>query len=321
MREPIIRVKWIAALAVLAISLTACPSGTGPVEGGGTETLDITVTLSVPTVLVLQDETPAPVDVTIGRTAGNPKSVTLTAAALPGGMQTQFIQPGSGSAGTVTFFASGATPAGAYTVTVQASDGGPAASQTLTVVVGIVASVGGTVDTNLGVGGRLQQVVGVGFEPDNWRSLFLPMDWETLGALGIGRMSVHTVDYIPMKANTGQASDWDFTDLDQNLFPAFGVGDHSPLFTIAQAPSFLNAHINSGSGVQFVFNDANLETFTQYCANLVRYYNTGGFDWEASTFSRPAASTSPGGRSSTSTISTACCRASTSSSTTRLCRP
>ena len=270
--------KRAAGVAALAILLTGCPSGS-PVEGGGSQTLDFSMTLAASTVLAPQDGTPAPVGVTIQRDAGNSNSITLTAAGLPAGLQAQFAQPGSGSAGTVTLVASATAPAGTYAVSIQASDGGPTTRQPLTVVVGIVATVGNTVDMEQGVGGKLQEALGVVFEPDTWRNDFLPLDWDSLEAMGTEVMSVHTVDYIPMKANTGQASDWDFTNLDANLLPALAVGDHSPQFVIVEAPPFLNSPSKDASGVQFIFNDANLQAFAQYCANLVRYYNTGGFDW------------------------------------------
>ena len=289
MNQPIVQVKRVAGAAVLALVLTGCPSSSsGPVEGGGSQTLDITLALSATKALVLQDGTPASVDVTIGRTAGNTKSVTLTATGLPGGMQAQFVQPGTGSAGRATFVASGNAPAGAYVVSIQASDGGPATSQPLTVVLGIVATVGNAVDLSSGVGGKLQQVMGVVFEPDNWRHFFLPMDWDALSAMGAPVLRVHTTDFIPMKANTGQASDWDFTSLDNNLQPALEAANRTLLFHVVVAPPFLNAPSSNASGIQFVFNDANLQTLAQYCANLVRYYNTGGFDWGGKHFQSPS---------------------------------
>jgi hypothetical protein len=208
---------------------------------------------------------------------------------LPAGMHASFVQPGTGSAGTVTIAASDSTPAGAYTVKIQAAEGEATASQPLAVEVGIVASVGNTVDTGSGVGGKLQQALGAVFEPDNWRHYFLPLYWDALKVMGTEVMSIHTVDYIPMRTNTGQASDWDFTSLDANLAPEFAVGDRNPVFVIVQPPPFLTTPVaGSGAGVEFVFNDANLRIFAQYCANLVRYYNTGGFDWGGQHFQAPA---------------------------------
>jgi hypothetical protein len=290
MSELIIQAKRAAEVAVLAILLTGCPSGSGPVEGGGSQTLDFSMTLAASTVLAPQDGTPAPVGVTTARAAGNTNSITLTAAGLPAGLQAQFAQPGSGSAGTVTLVASATAPAGTYAVNIQASDGGPTTSQPLTVVVGIVATVGSTVDSSSGVGGKLQEFAGTVFEPDTWRQeYFLPPNWDTVNALGPKHIRIAiSRDYIPMQTNTGQASDWNFTNLDPTVMAVLGVSDHSPIFAVSEAPPFLNVPSNDGSGVQFVFNDANLQTFAQYCALLVRYYNAGGFDWGGQHFQAPA---------------------------------
>ncbi len=279
MRKRLVQAAWVACVAALCIGLAGCS------DGGGT--LDVSLTLSASGVVAPQDGTPVPVSVTIARSAGDANSITLAATGLPTGMQAQFVQPGTGSAGTVTLVASAAAPAGAYTVSIEASEGESTASTPLAVQVGIVATVGNTADTSLGVGGKIEQSLGVAFEPDNWRDSFLPLDWSALEAMGTEVMSVHTVDYIPMQANTGQASDWNFASLDANLAPAFAVGDHNPLFDIVQPPPFLNSPSNDGSGVKFVFNDANLQIFVQYCANLVRYYNAGGFDWGGQHFQAP----------------------------------
>jgi len=290
MNDPIMQAKWAAGVTVLAILLTGCPSGSGPVEGGGGQTLDFALTLSASTVLAPQDGTPVPVSVAIQRDAGNSNNVTLAATGLPSGLQAQFAQPGSGSAGTVTLVASATAPAGTYTVNIEASDGGPTTSQPLTVVVGIVATVGGTVDLEQGVRGKLQEFVGTVFEPDTWRQeYFLPPNWDTVNALGPKHIRIAiSRNYIPMQTNTGQASDWNFANLDPTVMAVLGVSDRSPIFAVSEAPPFLNTPSNDGSGVQFVFNDANLQTFAQYCANLVRYYNTGGFDWGGQHFQAPA---------------------------------
>ena len=83
---------------------------------------------------------------------------------------------------------------------------------------------------------------------------------------------------MPMKAssNPPQASDWDFTGLDAVVQPVLGVTDHSPEYQIAVAPDLPGMLSSSG---QLIVNPADLATFAAYCANLVRYYNTGGFEW------------------------------------------
>ena len=280
MGTPCVMTIRLAGLVALAISMTGCggtSGGTISNGGGNTQPFDGSLTLSAATALVLQDGTPVPVRATIGRSAGDTNSVTLAVVGLPSGMQAQFVQPGSGSAGTVTLAASSATAAGTYAVTVQASEGGAAVSQTLTLTVGIVATVGAGADSNSGVGGKLQQFMGIDLEPDLWRTQFLPTDWDSLDLLAPIHISIQTTDFIPMKANTGQASDWDFTEIDKTVLPALDAPGHSPMFRIGNAPLFLDTPgLNSP---QFVFTDANLDTLTQYCVNLVRYYNTGGFDW------------------------------------------
>ncbi len=65
-------------------------------------------------------------------------------------------------------------------------------------------------------------------------------------------------------------STWDFTDLDVAAQPVLTVGDHSPEMQLAQAPSFMydkNGHLI----------DTTFQQFAAYAAQMVRYYNTGGF--------------------------------------------
>jgi hypothetical protein len=60
--------------------------------------------------------------------------------------------------------------------------------------------------------------------------------------------------------------------------PVLASGDHSPEFQIATAPAWMC--LADGT-----FDIANhLQDFASYAANLVRYYNTGGFDWGGTHF-------------------------------------
>jgi len=85
---------------------------------------------------------------------------------------------------------------------------------------------------------------------------------------------------VPWKANTGAATDWDFSSLDSYVQPVLGAADNSPEFQIAVAPAFLN---DPATG-HFIFNTANVQAFAEYSANLVRYFNKGGFTWGGTTF-------------------------------------
>jgi hypothetical protein len=198
----------------------------------------------------------------------------------------QFTQPGGGTSGTVTFTGSSSAPAGTYTVSVHASDGTSSATQTLTLVVGIVATVGSGVDTNSGVNGKLQQFMATSFQLASWTRTFFTQHPDTteLNTLGAQHIRMQVLDTaIPWKANSSpqQASDWDFTELDNSVQPILKVTDNSPEFQIATAPAFMNS-----SGTLDIAN--HLSDFTQYCANLVRYYNAGGFTIGSTTFVSPS---------------------------------
>jgi hypothetical protein len=85
-----------------------------------------------------------------------------------------------------------------------------------------------------------------------------------------------------MVSNTGTASDWDFTLLDQTVQPVLASADHSPEFQIAVAPAWM-----CNSNGYFDIAD-HLGDFATYAANLVRYYNTGGFDVNGTHFQSPS---------------------------------
>ncbi len=78
------------------------------------------------------------------------------------------------------------------------------------------------------------------------------------------------------------------------LSPIQNTGDHSPELQIANAPGYMNdanGHIVAGSYADFA----------QMSANLVRYYNTGGFDDAGNPRAEPPRPTRwRGGASSTS---------------------
>jgi hypothetical protein len=63
---------------------------------------------------------------------------------------------------------------------------------------------------------------------------------------------------------------WNFTDLDAATQPVLTVGDHSPEMQLGQGPSFM---YNSSGALL----DTTFQQFATYAAQIVRYYNTGGF--------------------------------------------
>ena len=127
--------------------------------------------------------------------------------------------------------------------------------------------------TNYGAGahGRFQNFLSTSFQPAEWDySYFQQVSGSTmpLWRLAPQHIRIQPVSQgVPMTA-PGQ---WDFSDLDAVLQPILGLGDHSPELQLATAPSFMND--SNGNLMPSYFSQ-----FASYCANVVRYYNTGGFD-------------------------------------------
>ncbi|MGB7759515.1 MAG: hypothetical protein WBL61_06785 [Bryobacteraceae bacterium] len=141
-----------------------------------------------------------------------------------------------------------------------------AAAQSTTVNV----KVANQTNTSVGVSGRLQLAMSTSFQLASWDDQFFggaPYATAEMTALNPWHTRVQVVsDGIPL---TGPDA-WDFTELDTMLTPIQGAGDHSPEFQIGTAPAFL-----SNSSGQIL--PASIANFAQMSANLVRYYNTGGF--------------------------------------------
>ena len=141
-----------------------------------------------------------------------------------------------------------------------------AAAQSTTVNV----QVGNQVNTSVGVNGRLQVAMSTSFQLAGWSYTFFsgaPSAPANLTALNPFHTRVQVVsDGVPLTA----ADTWNFTELDTMLSPIQATGDHSPEFQIGTAPAFLSA-----SNGQILL--ASIPAFAQMSANLVRYYNTGGF--------------------------------------------
>jgi len=250
-------------------------------NGGSTPSppLPISIQISPSTLTATQDGAPASLTVTVTRPAGNTNSITLNVAALsfPTGLTTQFTEPGTGNSGTITFNASGVA-AGTYQLNVNATDGQTTGTANLTLVVAIVATVQNTINTSAGVNGQLQEFMSTSFQPAEWDYQFFinHPDVTPLTTLGPQHIRIQGIsEAVPMRANSSpqQPTDWDFTMLDAVVQPILSAADHSPEFQVAVAPSFMN----DSSGHLDIAN--HLGDFVQYSANLVRYYNTGGFAW------------------------------------------
>ena len=278
--------SWtLAAVLAASVFTTGCggaaSSSSGPGTPPGPPTV-FTVSLSTSTVVAPQDGTPGTVDVTVSG-ANTASSVSVATSNLPSGVTSQFAPAAGGSSGTLSLVAGSTAPAGTYSASVVVTNGTRTASQSFVLVIAIAAAIGNSVDTTLGIGGKLEQFMSTSFQPSEGDYQFFKNHTATeptlLNKLGPQHIRLQGLSQaVPMKANTGAAADWDFAILDAIVQPVLSVADNSPEFQIAVAPAFLNDPTTG----RFVFSPANVQTFAQYCANLVKYYNTGGFIWGSS---------------------------------------
>jgi hypothetical protein len=104
---------------------------------------------------------------------------------------------------------------------------------------------------------------------------FQPAEWDDQFFLNVptaitplGNLQPHHIRIQGASQGVPQtsATTWDFSILDSITQPVLTVGDHSPQFQIGWAPNFM---WNSGT--------LDVNQFTTYSQNLVRYYNKGGF--------------------------------------------
>ena len=130
--------------------------------------------------------------------------------------------------------------------------------------------VSNQINSSVGVKGRLQLAMSTSFQLASWSYQFFsgaPSAPAELTALYPWRTRVQVIqDGIPLTA----PDTWDFTELDTMLTPIQGAADHSPEFQIGTAPAFLS----DSSGYILA---SNIPAFAAMSANLVSYYNTGGF--------------------------------------------
>jgi hypothetical protein len=140
--------------------------------------------------------------------------------------------------------------------------------------------VGSATDTALGINGVLKQLMSTSFQIGSWTTDYFGSGTTataretTLTQLGPQHIRVQVVaGAIPMVSNTGTASDWDFTLLDTTLQPVLQSADHSPELQVAVAPAWM---CKSDGTTLDVANHAS--DFAVMMANIVRYYNKGGFD-------------------------------------------
>jgi len=274
--------RCLGAVAAVGLGVVV---GCGGSSGTITPPPALSVTLGSSTVVVPQDATPVTMTVTISNASG---TATVSALALPNGVTAQFTAVGGGPSGTLTLTGGAQAVAGSYSPTVEVSTPSQNASAPFTLVSAVVAKVGSSVDTTMGVNGVLKEFMSTSFQVAEWDGNFFgvanPGALEsTMTAMGPQHIRLQSVSQgVAMSTNTGTAADWNFTIMDQTVQPVLASADHSPEFQIATAPAwmcFSNGQLDVANHVK---------DFAAYAANLVRYYNKGGFDWGGTHFQSPS---------------------------------
>ncbi len=116
----------------------------------------------------------------------------------------------------------------------------------------------------------LNLAMSTSFQPAEWDYQFFTLN--PSGTTALGNLLPQHIRLQGVSQGIPQTSSgtWDFSILDAITQPVLGLGDHSPEFQVAAAPSFMYDS-------QHNFLDASYQQFGAYAQNLVRYYNTGGF--------------------------------------------
>ena len=224
---------------------------------------------------LMHDGTPASVDVTV--TCQNTGSPSISVSGLPSGASANITQPTCSQAGSISFTVDDAANARAttYAVTVQGTTA--TASSSTSLDINIVAQAKLTQTTVSGT----TAFMSTSFQLADWSYNWLhdrPAAIAPLTNLSDKHIRIQLIaGAMPQK----DATTWDFTEADAMIQPILAAGDHSPQLQIGTAPTFLadsNGH----------YIEANLAQFAAYCANLVRYYNTGGFTVNGVTYKSPS---------------------------------
>ncbi len=274
-------------VALASTGMLLAPTGCG--NGGGSHSIPMppamTLTLSVSSIDLQQDGNLIPiVPISI---ANAPGSVTVSVSGLPSGITAQYS--GNNGDPVITFSGGPNTPAGTYAATITATSGTQSTSKTLSVVNDVVAVVNANVDNTLGVNGKLEQFMSTSFQIGSWTTDYfgsgatLTARQSTLNQLGPQHIRVQVVDgALPMVAHTGASTDWNFNLLDTTLQPVLASADHSPELQVATAPAWMC--LNNGQ----LDVPNHLSDFAVFMANMVRYYNKGGFTYGGVHFQSPS---------------------------------
>jgi len=261
----------------LVCALSLLTNGCSKSSNTSSSTSGFSLALSSTSVVVGRDGYPATLGLTVTAPSG---TETVTTSGVPTGVTASFTALNGGPSGTLTLVGSSSAAAGSTTVSVTVTVGGQSVSQSFTLVSAVVVKPTASVDTTAGVSGAMKQVMSTSFQVAEWT----PQIFSTASTLTAQETQLSSLlpqhvrlqalsNGIPMKSNSTASTAWDFSTLDAIAQPVLASADNSPQFQIAAAPAWMC----DANGVLDVSN--HLQDFADYAANLVRYYNKGGFVW------------------------------------------
>jgi hypothetical protein len=141
--------------------------------------------------------------------------------------------------------------------------------------------VSNQINPSVGVNGRLQVAMSTNLQLVDYSAQFFAQNPRALPALDALQPQHTRVQLVQGSDPLTSPGIWDFSQLDEFLPSVQSSGDHSPEFQIAGAPAFMND--SNGDLLP-----GSYDAFAGLSANLVRYYNTGGFDVGGAHFQSPS---------------------------------
>jgi hypothetical protein len=261
--------KFALFLAMLPVA-AGCGGSSSGSGGSGPQ---FSFTLGSSSVTEFPGQTSAAIPIAVTRSGSNAQ-LTASVSGLPAGVTAAVQSPGTGNSGTLTVTNTSGAP-GNYSLIVSMTDGTYTVTQPLTLTAGVLATVGA------GDGSTFQVAMSTSFQVAEWNQGFFQNFSNAQPELNTlnphhTRMQVMSEAIPETAANT-----WDFTMLEQTVVPIQESSDHSPEFQIAYAPGFM--YVNGTT----TFTDPTFQQFAGYAANLVSYYNTGGFTAGGTVYQSP----------------------------------
>lgn len=141
--------------------------------------------------------------------------------------------------------------------------------------------VSNQINASTGVNGRLQVAMSTSFQPADYNYQFFSQNPQALSTLGALQPRHTRIQLISASDPLKSPGVWDFSQIDPLLVPIQSSGDHSPEFQIAGAP----ASMDDANGDLL---PSSYGAFASMSANLVQYYNTGGFNVGGTHFQSPS---------------------------------